>query len=133
MNDNCDLNNNKKQYILNNIDLIENHNKIVNLIFYYKIRHTVNSNGYFINISKLQEDLLDKLYNLVIKSNDNDKYHINEENEIKKIINDDIIYNTIEKTMNINKIDDNINDIKINSFNEIEKELIKKSKKYKFE
>jgi len=140
MSNNCDLNY-KKLYILNNIDLIENHNKIVNFIFYYNIRHTVNSNGYFINISKIHEDFLDKLYNLVKKSNnDDDIYHyIKGENEIK-YINDEIIDNTIEKTINTNKIDDNINDnindindIKINSFNGIERDLIKKSKNYKFE
>lgn len=139
MSNNCDLNY-KKLYILNNIDLIENHNKIVNFIFYYNIRHTVNSNGYFINISKIQEDLLDKLYNLVKKSNDDDIYHyIKGENEIIKYINDEIIDNTIEKTINTNtnkiddNINDNINDIKINSFNGIERDLIKKSKNYKFE
>jgi len=61
----------KKKYIFENINMIENHNKIVNFINYYKIKHTENSNGYFINISVLDNGLIEILYKLINDSSNN--------------------------------------------------------------
>ena len=44
--------NDKKKYIIDNILLIDNHNKISNFVTFYNITHSINSNGFFVNISK---------------------------------------------------------------------------------
>ena len=55
----------KKKYIFDNILLIDNHNKILNFITFYNITHSINSNGFFVNISKLSDELIHKLYKLI--------------------------------------------------------------------
>ena len=115
----------KKKFIFDKINEIEKHNKIVNFIMFHEIKHTVNNNGYFINISKLSDELIDKLYNLVIDLNDNITDNIDQ--EIKEIIK------TNENSKNtINKIV-TVKDIKLNEFSQNDKILINKSKTYKFE
>jgi len=117
--------NDKRKIIFDKINDIENHNKIVNFIMFHEIKHTVNNNGYFINISKLSDELIDKLYNLVIDLNDNITDNIDQ--EIKEIIE------TNENSKNtINKIV-TVKDIKLNEFSQNDKILINKSKTYKFE
>ena len=118
----------KKKYIFENINMIENHNKIVNFINYYKIKHTENSNGYFVNISVLSDELIDILYKLIHDSNNNIDDLEKEKNKIEEInYNDNLnIY-----SKKVSKIE--YNDIRLSEFNGTDKEYISLSKNYKFE
>jgi len=118
----------KKKYIFENINMIENHNKIVNFINYYKIKHTENSNGYFINISVLDNGLIEILYKLINDSSNNVDDLEKGKNKIEEINYSDNKKIYSKKTPNIE-----YNDIKLNEFNGINKEYISLSKNYKFE
>ena len=118
----------KKIYISKNVNLIENHKKILDFIFFHKIVHSENSNGFLINISKLPDKILDDLYKLVfniIEKNCDYDYQYNE--EIKDYLNTQDNFVKEEKT---NK---DILDILLSEFNQKDKEIIKLSKNYKFE
>ena len=117
---------NKRQYIFDHIDYIDNHNKIINFLMFHEIKHTINNNGYFVNISKISDELIDNLYDLIIEFNEN----IND-NQEQEIIENIKIINENEKI--IEKVEIKTNDIKLNTFSNEEKELILKSKSYKFE
>ncbi len=119
----------KKKIIVDSINNIENHNKIVNFIHYYEIKHTENNNGYFVNISVISDEIIEKLYELIINLNNNlddnllkEKIKIIEENKIDM---GKINPKNISKTEN--------NDIKLSEFSGIDKEKISLSKNYKFE
>ena len=119
----------KKKIIVDSINNIENHNKIVNFIHYYEIKHTENNNGYFVNISVINDEIIEKLYELIINLNNNlddnllkEKIKIIEENKIDM---GKINPKNISKTEN--------NDIKLSEFSGIDKEKISLSKNYKFE
>ena len=38
---------------------------------FHNIKHTINNNGYFVNISIIDDNLIDKLYDLIIDLNEN--------------------------------------------------------------
>ena len=118
----------KKKYIFENINIVENHNKIANFINYYKIKHTENSNGYFVNISVLSDELIDILYKLIHNSNNNIDDLEKEKNKIEEINYSDNTKIYSKKTPKIQ-----YNDIRLSEFNGINKEYISLSKNYKFE
>ena len=122
------MNNDKRKIIFNKINEIANHNKIVNFIMYHKIIHSVNNNGYFINISILSDTLIDQLYNLVLELSENISDSI--EQEIKDIVNIDItdVKKNITQDNNIS-----IKDIKINDFSKQDKVNINRSKNFNFD
>lgn len=119
----------KKKIILDSINNIENHNKIVNFIHYYEIKHTENNNGYFVNISVINDEIIEKLYELIINLNNNLDDNLLKEKI--KIIEENKIDIGKTNTKNISKTE--IYDIKISDFNGIDKEKILLSKNYKFE
>ena len=122
------MNNDKRKIIFNKINEIANHNKIVNFIMYHKIIHSVNNNGYFINISILSDTLIDQLYNLVLELSENISDSV--EQEIKDIVNIDItdVKKNITQDNNIS-----IKDIKINDFSKQDKVNINRSKNFNFD
>jgi len=120
--------NDKRKIIFDKINEIANHNKIVNFIMYHKIIHSVNNNGYFINISILSDTLTDKLYNLVLELSENISDSV--EQEIKDIVNIDITDVKKYITQDTNII---IKDIKINDFSKQDKININRSKNFKFD
>ena len=122
------MNNDKRKIIFNKINEIANHNKIVNFIMYHKIIHSVNNNGYFINISILSDTLIDQLYNLVLELSENISDSV--EQEIKDIVNIDItdVKKNITQDNNIS-----IKDIKINDFSKQDKININRSKNFNFD
>ena len=131
--DNKDNNDNKdikykKKYIFDNISLIDNHNKIFNFITFYNITHSINSNGFFVNISKLSDELIHKLYNLIFNILENNMdYNYKEKEDIMKIINNS------NNTFITKKLKKEIFDIELNGFNGLEKDIIKKSKNFNFD
>ena len=120
--------NDKRKIIFDKIIEISNHNKIVNFIMYHKIIHSVNNNGYFINISILSDTLIDQLYNLVLELSENISDSV--EQEIKDIVNIDItdVKKNITQDNNIS-----IKDIKINDFSKQDKVNINRSKNFNFD
>ena len=117
---------NKKQYIFDNIDYIENHNKIVNFLIFHDIKHTVNNNGYFVNISIIDDNLIDKLYDLIIDLTEN--MNDSQEQQIYETIK---IINENDSKKKLTEIKNK--DIRLSTFSNDDKELIIKSKNYKFE
>ena len=123
--------NDKRKIIFDKINEIANHNKIVNFIMYHKIIHSVNNNGYFINISILSDTLTDKLYNLVLELSENISDSV--EQEIKDIVNIDITDVKKYITQDTNISIKGIKDIKINDFSKQDKININRSKNFKFD
>ena len=120
--------NNKRKLIFDKISEIANHSKIVNFIMYHKIIHSVNNNGYFINISILSDTLIDQLYNLVLELSEGISDSV--EQEIKVSVNIDI--DDVKKyiTQDTNII---IKDIKMNDFSNQDKININRSKNFNFD
>ena len=107
------------------IDYDKLSDEIMNLIRKNNIEYTTNNNGFFINISLLEEDIIDSIiyiinnYNININTNDNmyiiDNELISENNKISSEI------------MNIKK-NKNKNKNKITEIDDIDKLVIKYSK-----
>ena len=98
---------NKKLYIKNNIDRINNNN-IIKLIKLNEINYTKNINGIFLDINLLNENHIDKIISII-------------NNEIEFKLNEDINDKNIkEKTINNEK------NIEINQ----KKEVLKNEKNY---
>ena len=109
----------KKLYIYKNINKINNHNDIINYIKKNDIKHTLNDNGFFVNISYLDDNSIIYIHNILkyyINNNANCQLFIDKRKELLKL-NENII--KISKIYNI----------PINNFNEIEQDIIRKSKK----
>jgi len=116
----------KSIYISKNINLIENHKKIIDFVFFYRIIYSENNNGFLINISKLNDKIINELYklifNIIEKNNDYDYFD-------KEDIKD---YLTIQESNKVGK-EIKYSDILLNDFTSDEKEIINLSKNYKFE
>lgn len=116
----------KRIYISKNVNLIENHKKIIDFVFFYKIIYSENNNGFLINISKLNDKIINELYkvifNIIEKNCDYDYF---DKEEIKDYL---FIQNSNNK-----KNDNKFSDILLSDFTPKEKEIIKLSKNYKFE
>ena len=113
----------KKIFIYKNINKIKYHNEIINYIKESDIKYTENSNGFFVNIS-LIDDHINNIYNILqyiifnnVENNEMDdrKQEIMTNNEKKKY-KDTKIYN-----------------IELKSFTKEERNIISLSKKYKFD
>ena len=117
---------NKKQYIFDNIDYIDNNKKIVNFLMFHNIKHTVNNNGYFVNISIIDDNLINKLYDLIIDLNEN--MNDSQEQQIYETIK---IINENDGKKKLTEIKNK--DIRLSTFSNDDKELIIKSKNYKIE
>jgi len=120
--------NEKKLFIYKNINNIDDHSEIIKYIKNNDIKYTNNNNGFFVNIS-LIDDHIDNLYNIL-------QYYINNNNE-----NDILICK--KKELSLQKIDFNINNninnkkddrkkynIPIEQFTELEQKIIVHSKQY---
>ena len=114
-----------KKYISNNISLIDNHIKIIEYVFFKNIIYSENNNGYLINISKLSDQIIDELYQIIFNIIENYiDFDYKEKEEIKGYMN--ICNKTNEKELSSN-------DIELSLFSNEAKKIIKLSKNYKFE
>ena len=110
----------KKIFIYKNIDKIEYHNEIVDYIKNNNIKYTENANGFFVNIS-LIDDHINNIYNIL-------QYIL-----FNNIENDNMIIKKQEMILNneMKKFDNNkIYNIELKIFNKKEKKVILQSKKY---
>jgi hypothetical protein len=110
----------KKIFIYKHINKIEYHNEIVDYIKNNYIKYTENTNGFFVNIS-LIDDHINNIYNILqyILFNDveNDKMIIKKE---------ELVLNNTMKKFDNNKI----YNIELKIFDKKEKKIILQSKKY---
>ena len=104
----------KKIFIYKNIDKIEYHNEIVEYIKTNDIKYTENSNGFFVNISLIDEHI-NNIYNIlqyiIFNNIENDNMIIKKQEMI--------LNNVIDKTTNLKK--EIIYNIELKQFNKEEK------------
>jgi hypothetical protein len=112
--------NDKKLFIYKNINNINNHNVVIDYIKNNDIKYTHNNNGFFVNIS-LIDDHIDNLYNIL-------QYYININNNEELIIDKrkQFIIDNFPKKKNNKKYN-----IPLAEFSETEQEIIKHSKQFK--
>tara|TARA_Y100001958_G_C21231313_1_gene557073 strand:+ start:424 stop:810 length:387 start_codon:yes stop_codon:yes gene_type:complete len=117
--------NNLKKYIYENINNYEhNHADIINLIKVNNINYSQNNNGIFINISKLDYEILNEIKKLMTSKS------ISLDFERELIINE-MKNNEIESD-NEDYFEENIKTFKkVSINNDIEKNILKYSKVYK--
>lgn len=118
----------KKVYIYKNINNIKYHNEIISYIKDNDIKYTENNNGFFINISLIDEHI-NNIYNILkyILSNniENDNYDLK-----KNIIFKNDIINNIEQRKYKSTINDNKSyNIPLSNFKKSDQQLIIESKK----
>ena len=123
---------NKKLYIKNNIDRINNNN-IIKLIKLNEINYTKNINGIFLDINLLNENHIDKIISIInneieFKLNED----INDKNVKEKTINNEKNIEINQKKEVLKNEKNNKNDINFNNFNfkSNEIDIINYSKKY---
>ena len=118
----------KKIFILNKLYDTKYHNETINFIITHNIKYSENNNNILINLSILNDDLVDKLYNLLVNDNFIDNtYNYN------NILNNDNVYEINYNNMKEKNKKEEYKDILLTDFTEDEKKLILLSKKYKFE
>lgn len=112
--------NEKKLFIYKNINNISNHNDIINYIKLNNIKYTNNDNGFFVNISYLEGDKIEYLYNTI-------RYYIKNTNDDQLFLDkrDEIIKSQPTITNNV------VKNIPMSLFSEEEQSIIKQSKKFK--
>ena len=57
----------KRIYIYENIYKINDHKNLINLINSFKCKYTENSNGMFINLNTLEDNIIDNVFNYLLK------------------------------------------------------------------
>ena len=110
--DNTDM---KKKFIYNNISLIKDHTIIIEYFDLNKLNYTMNNNGIFINLSILDEEVIDFIYKFTINQN-----HIIPDNKTEYLENN--TDKVVRKKKNI------VNDIFLKNFTKEEQKIIKYSK-----
>lgn len=122
----------KKLYIYNNIHNIYNHNFIIKLLDDKDIKYTKNTNGFFLNLNILNDELVSNIYDItkINIQNANDQYNgsIEQINTSNKP-NIDIKLDEEEEEDIKKKIDTEKYSLK--RFNKNQKNIILLSKKYK--
>ena len=113
--------NDKKLYIYKNIDKISNHTEIITYIKDNNIKYTLNSNGFFVNISCMDDNNINNIYNIL-------SYYINNihENNIFEDKREKLL-----KSISRNIKDKNVYNIPLSEFSEYQQQIIKHSKQFK--
>lgn len=117
----------KKKYIFENIEKIKNHKNYLDIVEFHNCQHTKNSNGIFLNLHTLDEEVINKIYYKL-------RNEIEDEGLTENIIEKKIIEEEIEELLRESKslvVDVKYDIIKIDDFKEDEREIIDLSKKYK--
>ena len=114
----------KKKFIYTNIHKIKYHNEIINYIKNNNIKYSENTNGFFVNIS-LIDNHINNIYNILqyIIFNNNE----NNEMDYKK---QELIEDNNFLKINLKKLNNNI---ELKNFTKAEQDKILLSKKYKFD
>ena len=117
----------KKQryYIYENVNKLNNHNQIIDLINMEECKYTENDNGIFLNLNTVDDKIITLIYNIVLNTiNYKEKiYNIDEKEET---VLEDIITENIKE--NKSKINENF--LTYKHFSKKEQKIIDYSKKY---
>ena len=112
----------KRYYIYENIDQIKDHDQIIDLIELKKCKFTKNNNGIFLNLSVLNEEMINMIYQIIINSLDYEKTEINHITEY---------VNNFEEKENKKEEEKSLEEvIQVNLFQEEDQDIIRYSKKY---
>ena len=117
----------KRYYIYENIEQINNHNQIIDLINQNNCKYTQNNNGIFVNLNTLSETTIHQMYQILFNLINNEtsfSLTLEKENEEEESIETVIIdVQEISKEKNENK------DIYMKDFTKKEQDIINESKK----
>jgi len=121
----------QKYYIYENIDKLKDHNQIINLIKLKKCKFTENGNGIFLNISTLEPDVINIIYQILMNMVDY-KEEPNEENVVYDFnCNTEIPSyeeESEEKTLSVQPF--SLEELLLKNYSKKEQEIITYSKKY---
>lgn len=119
----------KRIYIYENIHKLNDHKHLLSIVKSSDCKYTENSNGIFLNLNTITDEIIDNIYFLVYSdiNTDINPHLYQEEVEIENIEGKEKGKEIISKVKEIKFI----NDYKIDGFSEIEKEIINKSKIFK--
>ena len=122
----------KKQryYIYENIDKLKDQNQIINLIKLKDCKFTENGNGIFLNISTLEPEIINIIYQILINTIDY-KEENGEHFVTDFYYNDELESN--EGSSQIHQKSDNLfssDELRMEDYSKKEQELITYSKKY---
>lgn len=120
-------NGDKKKYIYENIEKIKNHNNFLDIIKFHDCPFTKNSNGIFLNLNSLNDDVINEFYYKL--KNELEDNTINETINEKKIIEEEI--NNLLEVKNKEIKKDIYTIIDLSLFSESDQDIINLSKKYK--
>ena len=112
----------KRIYIYDNIYKINDHKNLISIITSQDCKYTENSNGMFINLNTLNEDIIDNIYFLVYNETNSD---------IEEHVYDIVEPENIEKKEPVKLSKPKKECLMLDSFNEYDKEIIINSKIYK--
>jgi len=112
----------KRIYIYENIYKINDHKNLIDLINSFKCKYTENSNGLFINLNTLEDNIIDNMYFLV---------HNEINSEIEEHTYDIVTPEDIQQPEKVKTVDVVNKDFFLDGFTEEDKEIIIKSKIYK--
>lgn len=113
----------KRQYIFDNITKIEDHKNYIDFIKLNNCPHTSNINGLFINLNKLEDNVISDLYDRLNNELTNNSI-INNREEV------DTIKNVIYVLDNNDKSESKRIDLNIDEFEIYHQDIIQYSKKY---
>ena len=85
----------KRYYIYENIHKLRRHDQVIDLINFENCKYTENNNGIFLNLSVLDDEIINKIYLIIINSLEYEKkeelytsHLLNKSEEVGEIIED---------------------------------------------
>jgi len=116
----------KRYYIYENIDRIKNHDQIIDLIQFKECKFTKNNNGIFLNLSVLDEEIINMIHQIIINSLD---YEEKNEDYMVPPVNIEVD-DGVQKEKLTKENEKEREKILMKHFSKKEQEIIHQSKKY---
>ena len=116
----------KRYYIYENIDRIKNHDQIIDLIQFKECKFTKNNNGIFLNLSVLDEEIINMIHQIIINSLD---YEEKNEDYMVPPVNIEVDEG-VQKEKLTKENEKEREKILMKHFSKKEQEIIHQSKKY---
>ena len=121
----------QKYYIYENIDKLKDHNQIINLIKLKECKFTENGNGIFLNISTLEPELINIIYQILMNTLDyKDEMGVHFMNEFDCDNKEDTSNNKSEGITIKSNYSFPLEELLLKNYSNEEQEIITSSKKY---
>jgi len=121
----------QKYYIYENIDKLKDHNQIINLIKLENCKFTENGNGIFLNISTLEPDIINIIYQILMNTLDyKDEMGVHFMNEFDCDNKEDTSNNKSEGITIKSNYSFPLEELLLKNYSNEEQEIITSSKKY---